>query len=76
MLTLKETRDLVEASQQKLADAAELNVNVIADIEQGRNKRPAHEVVVKIVRGLRKLGVPGAHSDLIEEFHVPADEVA
>lgn len=74
MLSLKQTRDLVAASQQKLADAADLNVNVVADIEQGRNRRPAHEVVVKVVRGLRALGVPGATADLIAEFHVPVGQ--
>jgi predicted transcriptional regulator len=71
VLTLKQTRELVQASQQRLADAADLNVNVVADIEQGRNKRPAHEVVVKVVRGLRALGVTGITSDVIAEFHVP-----
>lgn len=79
VLSLKQTRGLVEASQKTLADAAGLDVNVIADIEQQRNKRPAHEVVVKVVRGLRGLGVTGATADLIEEFHVPdqqASEVA
>lgn len=64
------------ATQQRLADAADLNSNVVADIEQGRNQRPAHEVVVKVVRGLRRLGVPGATADLIEEFHVPEQQAA
>lgn len=71
MLTLKQTRDLVTASQKQLADAAGLDVQVIARIEQGRADRPAHELVVKVVRALRKLGIPGVNADQIAEFHVP-----
>ncbi len=71
MLTLKQTRDLVRASQQGLADAAGIDSNFIAKIEQGIVKRPAHETVVKVVRGLRKLGIAGISADQIEEFHVP-----
>lgn len=74
MLTLKQTRDLVQASQQGLADASGVASTLIAQIEQGRVKRPAHELVVKVVRGLRKLGMAGISADQITEFYVPEQQ--
>ncbi len=73
MLTLKQTRDLVAASQQGLADASGLEVHLIYKIEQGIVKNPRHEVVVRVVRGLRKLGMAGIEAEQIEEFYVPEE---
>lgn len=71
MLSLKETRDLISASQKGLADAAGVESQVIARIEQGRAERPAYELVVRVVRGLQKLGLSGITAEQITEFHVP-----
>lgn len=76
MLTLKQTRDLVQTSQQGLADAAGVEVHLITKIEIGSVKRPAHDLVVKVVRGLRKLGMAGIQADQIAEFYVPDESVA
>ena len=76
MLTLRQTRDLVQASQQGLADASGVEVHLITKIELGSVKRPAHELVVKVVRGLRKLGMAGITADQIDEFYVPDEAEA
>ena len=74
MLTLKQTRDLVRVSQQGLADASGVELHLITKIEQGATKRPAHELVVKVVRGLQRLGMAGISSDQIAEFYVPDEQ--
>lgn len=76
MLSLKKTRDLISASQKALADAAGVDSQVIARIEQGRSERPAYELVVRVVRGLQKLGLSGITPDQIAEFQVPDDTQA
>jgi transcriptional regulator with XRE-family HTH domain len=76
VLTLRQTRELVNASQKQLADAAGLDVNIVTRIEQGRAERLAHESVVRIVRALRRLGIPGVTDDQIVEFHVPEERTA
>lgn len=68
-MNLKKARGLVGVSQGRLAEIAGLDAGAISDIECGRNKRPAHDVVVKIVRALQRAGLAGITADDI--FPVP-----
>lgn len=68
-MDLKEARRLTGLSQQRLAELAGVDDSTVFDLEAGRNRRPAYETVVKIVRALQRNGLPGITSD--ELFPVP-----
>jgi transcriptional regulator with XRE-family HTH domain len=70
--TLKDARERAELSQRELERRAGLTKGVVNQIEGGRNKRPAHEVVVKLVRALRRSGLVGITAE--EVFPVQDDE--
>jgi transcriptional regulator with XRE-family HTH domain len=69
-MTLKEARRLTNLTQQKLEELAVVDRGAVYDLEAGRNRRPSHETVTRVVRALRKSGLPGITSDDIEEFAV------
>lgn len=73
-MDIKTARKLAGLGQAKLAKLAGLDPNVIYDLESGRNKRPAHEIVVKIVRALQRNGLPGLTAE--DLFPVPDDQQA
>ena len=73
-MTLKDARRLTGLSQQKLATLAGVDDTTIYDLEAGRNRRPAYETVVLIVRALQRNGLPGITTD--ELFPVPDAEVS
>lgn len=74
MLTLRDARALVKATQQQVADLAACNKQDISDLERHENQKPSHELVTRITRALQQLGLAGLSADQIEEFHVPATE--
>lgn len=71
-LSLKEARDLAGLSQRGLARLAGVKFSAIADVEQGRVRRPSHEFVVRVVRAFRKKGLGGITADQL--FPIPDDE--
>jgi len=68
-MDLKTARKLLGLSQAQLGKLAGLDGNAIYDLESKRNRRPAHEVVVKIVRALQRAGLAGITAD--DLFPVP-----
>jgi DNA-binding XRE family transcriptional regulator len=58
-VTLREARKIAGLSQQALAEKAGTTTTTIYDIEVGRNHRPSHETVVRIVRALNLHGLAG-----------------
>lgn len=68
-MDLRKARQLAGINQGRLAELAGLDQGAISDIECGRNKRPAYEVVVKIIRGLKRAGLIGITAD--DVFPVP-----
>lgn len=67
---LQHARKLTGLSQGQLARAAGLaSAVIVSDIEIGRNKRPAYDVVVRIVRALKANGMPGL--EIEDLFPVP-----
>lgn len=72
LMTLSQARGLAGISQLELDRLAGLRSGTTNQIEAGRNKRPAYETVVRIVRGLRKAGLAGVTAEQI--FAVPEHE--
>lgn len=71
-MTLKEARRYAGLSQGQLARLAGFStVASISDIEIGRNRRPAHDTVTRIMRGLHRAGLAGLTIEDIDEFVVP-----
>lgn len=68
-MDLKDARRLVGLSQAQLDDLAGVRRGTTADIEQGRNSRPAHETVTRYVRAFRRKGLEGLTAE--ELFPVP-----
>lgn len=58
-MTLNEARRLTGLTQVALAEAAGCAPGDIVDLERGRNRRPAYELVMGIVRAFREHGMPG-----------------
>jgi len=68
-MTIAEARRVAELTQTQLDDLAGLTRGTTADIERGKNKRPSHETVTRIVRAFRGKGLKGISAD--EMFPVP-----
>lgn len=62
-MTLIEARKIAGLTRQGLADKAGTTTTTIYDIEAGRNLRPSHETVVRIVRALNHQGLAGLTAD-------------
>jgi transcriptional regulator with XRE-family HTH domain len=58
-MTLVDARRLIGWSQRRLAREAGETPTNIADIETGRNARPAYALVMNIVNALRRGGLQG-----------------
>lgn len=71
-MDLKEARRLTGLTQTRLAELAGLQQTTIYDLEAGRNRRPSHEAVTRIVRALQRSGLAGISAE--ELFPVPDDE--
>jgi transcriptional regulator with XRE-family HTH domain len=71
-ISLKHARERADLSQRELERRAGLTKGVVNQIESGRNKRPAHEVVTKLVRALQRSGLAGITAE--EVFPVQDDE--
>lgn len=69
-MTLRDARTLAGMTQEKLASLAGTTATTIYDIESGRNARPSHETVVRIVRALQRAGLVGITWDQL----FPVDE--
>jgi predicted transcriptional regulator len=69
---LKTFREHLGISQIELDARAGIREGTTFDLESGRNKRPAHETVVRIVRAFHRSGMRGVTTDQI--FHVPDGE--
>ncbi|MGE3519251.1 MAG: helix-turn-helix domain-containing protein [Vicinamibacterales bacterium] len=70
-MQLKDARLAVGLSQAQLDDLAGLRRGTTADIEQGRNSRPAHETVTRYVRAFRRKGLQTISAETL--FPVPND---
>lgn len=68
-MNLEIARGLIGISQHELDREAGLPKGTVNDIESGRNRRPGHDTVTRIVRALRRRGMPGANAEVI--FPVP-----
>lgn len=68
-MDLKDARLLTGLSQAQLDDIAGVRRGTTADIEQGRNVRPAHETVTRYVRAFRRKGLEGLTAEAL--FPVP-----
>lgn len=73
-LTLKEARGLAGLSQLGLDDAASVPRGTTFDLESGRNRRPAYDTVVKLVRALQRAGLSGLAAEQV--FPVPTADSA
>lgn len=71
-MSLKDARGLAGLTQKQLDELAGLRGGTVADIELGRNTRPAHEIVVRIIRALHRKGLGGITADLL--FPVADDD--
>ena len=49
---LRQTRDTVKLSRTNLAKRADVKAATIADIEEGRNRNPSYDKVVRLARAL------------------------
>lgn len=58
-MSLRDARGLLSWSQARLADESGENKSAIADLEQGRNLRPAYVLVMNIFRALQRGGLKG-----------------
>jgi predicted transcriptional regulator len=54
---LRHYREVIGVTQQEVDRLGGLRPGTVQQIEAGRNKRPAYETVVGVVRGLRKAGL-------------------
>lgn len=68
-MTLAEARELAGLNKSDLDEKAGLPKGTTHDLESGRNRRPAHDVVTRIVRALRKAGLQGVTAEQL--FPVP-----
>lgn len=59
LVTLQDARKIAGLSRQALAEKAGTTATTIYDLEAGRNQRPSHETVVRIVRALNQHGLAG-----------------
>lgn len=67
-MTLEEARRLLGWSARRLAREAGEHAANIADIEKGRNERPAYALVMNIVTALRRGGLPGIKPEDVFDF--------
>lgn len=56
-------RETAKLSQRQLARFSECTEGTINDIESGRNRNPAYDKVVRIVRALQQHGLPNITAD-------------
>lgn len=68
-MELRQARELLGISQLELDRESGLPKGSVNDIEAGRNRRPSHDTVIRIVRALRRRGLQGADSEQL--FPVP-----
>lgn len=73
-MTLKDARDLAGVTQTRLEDLGGLTRGAVHDLESGRNERPSHETVTRVIHGLRRAGLRGVTAEQI--FPVPGLDVA
>lgn len=64
-MTLREARDMAGLTRDQLAALAGVKSANIYDIEAGRNKRPAHEIVVRIIRAFHRRGMAGITAETL-----------
>ena len=79
-MTILEARRLVGYTRHRLAEAAGTTTTTIYDLETGRNKRPAYETVVRLIRALQEAGLKGITAEQLfpveDESSTATDEVA
>lgn len=75
MMTLEQARTLVKISQRELARKAGIGNDTVSRIERGQTDpaNVAYADIVRIVRALQQLGLPGL---TIEELFPIRDRVA
>lgn len=56
-------RETAQLSQRQLASLSNCTEGTINDIESGRNRQPAYDKVVRIVRALQRHGLPNVTAD-------------
>jgi transcriptional regulator with XRE-family HTH domain len=75
-MSLEDARRLLGWSLRRLAREADVHVSNIADIEKDRNKRPAYELVMKIIGALRRGGLQGLQPEDLFPVEQPATDGA
>ena len=70
-ITLRQARELVGLTQLGLDKLAGVPLGTTHDLENRRNRNPAHHTVVRLVRALRGAGLAAVTSDQL--FPVPDD---
>lgn len=68
-ITLRQARELVGLTQVELARRAGVDHSTVSDLERGKNLRPSHELVVRLVRALKASGLQGITGEQL--FPVP-----
>lgn len=68
-MTLEHARKLLRLNQRDLERAAGVCRGTVHEIENGRNKRPSYDTVVRIVSALQRHGLPGITAEQL--FPVP-----
>jgi DNA-binding XRE family transcriptional regulator len=69
---LRQFREMIGATQQEIDRLGGLRPGTVQQIEAGRNRRPAYETVVGVVRGLRKAGLVNITAEQV--FPIPENE--
>lgn len=68
-LTLSEARKAIGWTLTRLATEAGTSVSVIHDLENGRNKNPGYQLVMRIVSALKRGGLAGIAAEDIFPIH-------
>lgn len=67
--TLIEARALVGLTQTQLAEAADVAVSTVSDLERGGNLNPGYALVMRIINALRRAGLKALKPE--DVFEVP-----
>lgn len=71
-MTLAQARELVGWTQTQLAREAGAAISTINDLENGNNKNPGYQLVMRIVKALQRGGIAG----VLPEDIFPVERVA
>jgi len=62
-MSLTDARVLLGWTLSELAREADVSVSVVHDLENGRNKNPGYQLVMRIVKALQRGGLSGINAE-------------